>query len=51
MTEWRFVIAAYAVTWVVIIGYSVHLVRTMRRSRDLLRTARDEAARAGGDLS
>lgn len=26
--EWPYVIAAYAVTWVVLLGYALHLYRT-----------------------
>ena len=32
MREWRFVIAAYVVTWVVLIGYSVRLFLVSRRA-------------------
>ena len=32
MREWRFVIAAYVVTWVVLIGYSVRLFLVNRRA-------------------
>jgi hypothetical protein len=31
MREWRFVIAAYVVTWVVLIGYAVRLFLVSRR--------------------
>jgi hypothetical protein len=31
MREWRFVIAAYVVTWVVLIGYAVRLFLVNRR--------------------
>jgi CcmD family protein len=35
MPEWRFVVAAYVVTWVVLLGYALRLVRVRRRSDDL----------------
>ncbi len=31
--SWPYVIAAYAVTWVVLVGYSVRLVLMARRNR------------------
>jgi CcmD family protein len=31
--EWNFVIAAYALTWVVLAGYALHLRRTVRQAR------------------
>ena len=45
--EWRFVVAAYAVTWVVLIGYAVRLIRVERRAAALLR----ESTRPGGENS
>jgi len=39
-SNWMFVAAAYAAAWLVIAGYAVHLVRTMRRSRRALWNAR-----------
>lgn len=42
VNEWRYIIAAYVVTWVVLIGYSVRLVAVRRRSAALL----EESARA-----
>lgn len=42
MSEWRFIIAAYAVTWAVFIGYTVRLIRVRRRAAELLEaSARD----------
>jgi hypothetical protein len=35
MREWRFVIAAYVVTWVVLIGYAWRLSRVSRRAAAL----------------
>ncbi|MEO8333430.1 MAG: hypothetical protein ABI664_00560 [bacterium] len=32
----RFVAAAFLLTWIVLVGYFVHVQRVMRRSRDLL---------------
>jgi CcmD family protein len=34
--NWVFVGAAFAVTWGVLLGYFIHLQRTMRRARALL---------------
>lgn len=42
MREWRFVIAAYVVTWVVLIGYTVRLFLVNRRVAVL----HDESVRA-----
>ena len=36
MTNTMFVSAAFAETWVVIIGYALHLRRSIQRSRELL---------------
>lgn len=43
MTNATFIVAAFAVTWVVIIGYALHLRRSIQRSRELL----DRAERGG----
>ena len=32
-SEWRFVVAAYAITWAVLIGYATYLELRWRRSR------------------
>ena len=32
--QWGFVLAAYGVTWVVLIGYGVYVARRWRRVRD-----------------
>ncbi len=42
-----FIIAAYAVTWIVIAGYLLRLVRTGRRARAALEQARADAAEEG----
>lgn len=34
INTWPYVIAAYSLTWVVLLGYVAHLVRTDRRIRD-----------------
>ena len=31
--NWSFVVAAYAVTWIVILGYLWHVHRTVQRAR------------------
>jgi hypothetical protein len=36
VNEWRYIIAAYVVTWVVLIGYSIRLVAVQRRAAALL---------------
>jgi len=42
MSEWGFVIAAYAVTWVAIVGYVLYLRgRTARARRELEAAARE----------
>lgn len=38
--NWTFVVAAFTVTWAVIIGYLVHVHNTLRRARALLDDAR-----------
>jgi CcmD family protein len=40
-SEWRFIVAAYAITWVTLAGYAVRLLRLRRRAEAL----RDDAAR------
>ena len=39
MSNRLFVAAAFAATWIALLGYLVHLARTMRRSRELLARA------------
>lgn len=34
MSEWNFVIAAYALTWVTVVGYAVYVARRLRRAAD-----------------
>lgn len=43
MPEWRFIIAAYVVTWVVLIAYAVRLFRLHRQAAALL----DNSTRTG----
>jgi hypothetical protein len=38
--SWPYVIAAYAVTWVVFIGYTIRLVTMTRRNEVLLEQSR-----------
>ena len=49
--EWNFVIAAYALTWVVLAGYALHLRRTVRRARSAYdrATRRDSCYAAGAE--
>jgi CcmD family protein len=41
MSEWVFVSAAYAVTWVVLLGYAMYLNRRIRRARELVERSMD----------
>jgi hypothetical protein len=43
--NWMFVGAAFVVTWGVLVGYFVHLHRTLRRGRTLLDSATNGGAR------
>lgn len=43
--EWSYVIASYAITWVVIVGYGVQLARRIRKAADADEAARLESAR------
>ena len=36
MSNWNFVVAAYAVTWAALIGYAVHVHRAARRAARML---------------
>lgn len=42
-----FIIAAYAVTWVVLLGYQLRLARKAGRAREFERTAREQSGVAG----
>lgn len=44
MSEWNYVAAAYGLTWVVLAGYAVYLMRRVRRARNRL----DLVTRRGG---
>jgi len=46
-SNWLFVAAAYAATWIIIAGYAVHLFRTGRRARRMLAQASAESAPGG----
>ena len=35
MGEWRFIIAAYALTWITLLGYGVYLRRVRKRAESL----------------
>ena len=45
MSNWMFVGAAFAATWIALLGYLAHLQRTMCRSRDLFERATKAANR------
>ena len=32
MSEWSYIIAAYALTWIGLAGYAIHLARRLRRA-------------------
>ncbi|HKJ93546.1 MAG TPA: hypothetical protein VJ957_10270 [Longimicrobiales bacterium] len=32
-SEWNYIMAAYGITWVVLIGYGIHVVRRLRAAR------------------
>ena len=40
MSEWNYVVAAYVLTWVGILGYAVYVSRRLRRAADGLAAAR-----------
>ena len=39
MSEWNYIIAAYALTWIGILGYAVHVARRLRRAAASLAAA------------
>lgn len=41
MSEWSYIIAAYALTWITVVGYAWHLARRLRQAANDL--ARDGA--------
>ena len=42
MSEWNYIIAAYALTWIGLLGYAVQLGRRLNRAaRDLAREIHD----------
>jgi CcmD family protein len=47
--EWPYVIAAYAATWVAVIGYAIHLTRVVRRAESL-RDQAERGARPAGPM-
>jgi CcmD family protein len=47
--EWNYVIAAYVVTWVVVGGYALYLVRGTRRAEIAYDAARRAAPGGGGN--
>ena len=38
-SNWTFVIAAFVLTWVALLGYLLHLARVTRRARELHESA------------
>ena len=43
-SNWMFVAAAYAASWIVIGGYALHVQRTLRRARRSLKQASSSGA-------
>ncbi|HSH46735.1 MAG TPA: CcmD family protein [Longimicrobiales bacterium] len=43
MSEWNYVVAAYAVAWTGLLGYAVRLALANRRARAAVRSAGGEA--------
>ena len=39
VSEWNYIIGAYALTWIAILGYAVHVARRLRRAADNLARA------------
>ena len=39
MSEWNYIIGAYILTWIGILGYAVHVARRLRRAADNLARA------------
>ena len=39
VSEWNYIIFAYVLTWVGILGYAVHVARRLRRNADNLTKA------------
>jgi len=50
MTGWSYILAAYALTWIVLVGYVVHLGRRRRKVVRLVAALRsDGQPGAGGE--
>ena len=32
MSEWNYIVGAYTLTWIAILGYAIHLARRLRRA-------------------
>lgn len=43
MSEWNYIVAAYAVTWAVIIGYGAYLLLRAHTARDASQRFGDDA--------
>ena len=39
MSEWNYIVGAYALTWIGLLGYAVHLARRLRRAAAALHAA------------
>jgi CcmD family protein len=42
MSEWNFIVAAYGLTWLVLAGYSIYLLKRHARARRSFEDARNE---------
>lgn len=40
MSEWNYIVGAYALTWIALVGYALHLARRLRRAAEDLAGAR-----------
>jgi len=38
MSEWNYIVGAYALTWIGLVGYAIHLARRLRRAASDLTT-------------
>ena len=43
VNSWPYVVAAYAVTWAVLLGYTIRLVLMVRQNKALLSHSRDQS--------
>jgi len=46
MSEWNYIVGAYALTWIALLGYAVHLARRVGRAAARLNAYRNGEAEA-----